>query len=187
MQCIPVTLKHCYAHRQQSWKNMKILWWDVYSSLILIQDGVQHPIAGNAQMPTYFFSLLLKIRIKWNLFSELKFICTCYWRLAMLLSPLDVRRVRVLNANALAVMLIFATIVKLNGIRIKRAMLRVHQGKVRCEHHRAVSVKTLNIVPMTSNHAHAVKCWLLKWMTVHVITWCARFVVPNFVGYAWKR
>lgn len=78
--------------------------------------------------------------------------------LVMLLSPLDVHRAHVLNANDLAVMLISATIVKLNGIRIKRAMLHVHQDKVRCEHRREVSVKIHNIVPMTSNHVHAVKC-----------------------------
>lgn len=55
--------------------------------------------------------------------------------LVMLLLQLDVRHVRALNANALAVMLTFATIVKLNGIRIKRVMQHVRLVKVQCEHH----------------------------------------------------
>lgn len=115
------------------------------------------------------------------------FVSSPLYALVMLLSPLDVHRVRESNANDLAVMLTFATIVKPNGIRIKRAMLHVHRGKVRCEHHREVSVKIHSIAPMTSNHAHAVKCWSLKWMTAHAITWCARFVAPSSVGFAWKR
>lgn len=55
--------------------------------------------------------------------------------IVMLLSPLDARHALASNANALAVMLTFAIIVKLNGIQIKRAMLHALQGKVQWEHH----------------------------------------------------
>lgn len=56
----------------------------------------------------------------------------------MLWLQLDVRHVLELSANVLAVMWTFATIVKPNGIRIRRVTRHVPQGKVQCVHHQEV-------------------------------------------------
>lgn len=58
------------------------------------------------------------------------------FHLVMLWLQRDVRHVLELNVSVLAVMWTFATIVKPNGIRIKRVMQHVPHGKVQCVHHR---------------------------------------------------